>query len=98
MGAWSISEPQNRLGAVADSLFDQVGHILEPRPGWRYEPSTTPGAEPSWCLDSGGEVTLSVCVLEGRICVFLPDVDRELYVTDLGALGIWIEENESRYL
>lgn len=86
------------MGGMTDSLFDQVGHILEPRPGWQYEPSTSPGAESSWCVSPGGEVTLSVCVLGDRICVFLPEIDRELYLPDLDALGAWVEENEPRYL
>lgn len=95
---WRDPSPRCRPSGVPDDLFDQVGHLLRSRPGWRYEPSTTPGAEPSWCLDPGGEVTLSVCILDGKICVFRPDIDRELYLASLEALSAWIEANEARYL
>jgi hypothetical protein len=43
-------------------------------------------------------VTLSVCILDGKICVFRPDIDRELYLASLEALSAWIEANEARYL
>ena len=81
-----------------DQLFDRIGEILEPRSGWLYEPSTTPGAPPSWCLDSHGEIRLSVSVDQGSIVVYLPDQDRELVVDGLDALTTWIDTNEARFL
>ena len=38
-----------------DELFDQIGERFRSRYGWRFEPSATPGAPPSWCLDFHGE-------------------------------------------
>ena len=81
-----------------DELFHDIGLLLEPRHGWRMEPSTTPGAPPFWCLGSGGEVELSVGVNDGVISVYVPDEDREITVDGLGELTSWIDDNEARFL
>jgi hypothetical protein len=81
-----------------NELFDRVGDVLLSRPGWIYEPSTTPGAPPSWCLDSHGEIKLSVGVDHGAITVYLPNQDQEIAVDDLDGLTTWIEANEARFL
>jgi hypothetical protein len=76
-----------------DELFDRVGHVLASRhPGWNFEPSTTPGGSPSWCLDPGGEITVSVTV----IAVYLPGEDKEIPFADLDTLATWIESNQAR--
>jgi hypothetical protein len=81
-----------------NELFDRVGHVLASRrPGWNYEPSTTPGGPPSWCLDPGGEIAVSVTVVDGVIAVYLPGEDREIPIADLDALTAWIEANQSRF-
>jgi hypothetical protein len=59
-----------------DELFHQVGLILNRRSGWRYEPSTTPGAQPSWCFDPDGDILIGVTVIDGVHSVYLPEVDR----------------------
>jgi hypothetical protein len=81
-----------------DDLFDEVGRMVGARPDWHYEPSTSPGGPPSWCLDPGGEPTLSVTVIDGNIAVYLPATDQEIAVDNLDALRSWIEINESRFL
>ena len=78
-------------------LFDQIGRVLEPRPGWHYEPSTTPGAEPSWCLDPGGQIAVAVNVIDGAVCVYLPDEDREIRLNGLDELTEWIDRNEGAF-
>jgi len=78
-------------------LFEQIGRLLEPRPGWGYEPSPTPGAAPSWCLDDGGEILLAVNVIDGAICVYVPEDDREIWLRDLGELAAWMERNEAEF-
>ena len=65
-------------------LFDAVGQRLEPRGGWHYEPSATPGAPPSWCLVHQGEVLLGVTVIDGDF-------------PDASALMAWMDEHEDRY-
>ena len=80
-----------------DELFDRLGECLEPRPGWNFEPSTTPGAQPSWCFDPHGEITISVSLVEGVITIYLPNLDREIAVDGIDALGAWIDTNESRF-
>jgi hypothetical protein len=74
-----------------DALFEQVGRILERRPGWHYEPSPTPGLQPSWCLDPGGEVVLSVSVIDGAVTVYSPADDRDLAVGDVSQLAAWLD-------
>jgi hypothetical protein len=80
-----------------DALFEQVGDILRTRPDWHFEPATTPGSQPSWCLDPGGEVTLAVNVVGGAISVYLPERDREISLDSVEALVTWIDQNEKRF-
>jgi hypothetical protein len=79
-------------------LFDEVGLILEGRPDWRYEPSTTPGAAPSWCLVSDGDILLSVTVIDGLHSVYLPNGDKEIDFDSRGRLIEWIDENADRFI
>ena len=74
-----------------DVLFDQVGAELTKRPGWRYEPSTTPGGPPSWCLDPAGEILLSVSVYEGSILLYVPSEDWEVPIDNLEGLLRWVD-------
>lgn len=84
--------------SLDDELFDQIGDLLGSRPGWSFEPPTTPGAPPSWCLDPGGEIALSVNVDHGAISIYLPNQDQEVTVDSLGALTAWIDSNQALYL
>jgi hypothetical protein len=77
-----------------DVLFDQVGAALGTRGGWRYEPSTTPGGLPSWCLDPGGEVVVSVNVTDGAVVAYLPSHDRDVRFGGLDGLLAWLDERE----
>ena len=79
-----------------DELFDRVGAALEGRGGWSYEPSTSPGGPPSWCLGPGGEPVVSVNVVDGAIVAYLPVQDRDVTFADLDALLAWIDEREGR--
>jgi len=81
-----------------DELFDHIGDALGSRPGWNYEPSTTPGALPSWCLDVHGEIRLSVSVNHGAVTIYIPNQDHEIVVDDLDALTKWIDTNEAQFL
>ncbi|MGP0030403.1 MAG: hypothetical protein ACLPVF_07845 [Acidimicrobiales bacterium] len=80
-----------------EELWDQVSRLVESRPGWSYEPSTTPGGPPSWCFLSGGEVEFSVSVSGGAPMVYVPMDDREIPLPDLDALTAWIDRNEGRF-
>ena len=81
-----------------DELFERVGQALDGRHGWHYEPSTTPGGAPSWCLDPGGRVTLSANVVDGVVTVYAPDEDREVAVGDVAELIVWLDAFGDRYL
>lgn len=78
-------------------LFTQVGRALERRPGWHYEPSPTPGAEPAWCLDPGGEIVLAVNVINGAVCLYVPSHDREIWLRDAEELSAWVDRNEAEF-
>ena len=60
-----------------DEPFDEVGAVAQARGGWHYQPATTLGALPSWCLVPGGEVAVSVNVVDGSVVAHLPSADRE---------------------
>jgi hypothetical protein len=80
-----------------DDLFDEVGRLLGARGSWLLEASSTPGVPPAWCLDVEGELVLSVSVDGGAVTVYLPDIDREVAVGDLGGLTAWLDANEAGY-
>jgi len=75
-------------------LFDQVGEELTKRPGWRYEPSTTPGGPASWCLDPAGQILYSVNVVDGTILLYVPSEDWEVPIDSLEGLLRWIDAKE----
>jgi hypothetical protein len=81
-----------------DELFESMGRALEDRPGWHYEPSTTPGGLPSWCLDPGGKVTLSAAVIDGVVTVYVPESDRDLAVGGVPELVAWLDAYGDEYL
>lgn len=79
-----------------EDLFDEVGAALLGRRGWHFEPATTPGSLPSWCLDPGGEVTVSVNVIDGRVVAYLPSTDREVPLDGVAGLLEWLDHRERR--
>jgi hypothetical protein len=86
------------VASADDALFDEIGAVLAPRGRWRFEPSTTPGAPPSWCLDIHGEIRLSVGVLAGTISLYDPNRDAQVDFADLGQLTSWLDANEAQFL
>ena len=81
-----------------DEVFDQVAVYLASRRGWRFEPPTTPGAPPSWCLESDGDFLIALSVIDGNFSIYLPATDRELNFTTMEALVDWLEANEGQIL
>ncbi len=81
-----------------DELFARLGHALEGRAGWHYEPSTTPGGPASWCLDPGGHVMLSVNVVDGVVTVYAPEGDRDVAVGGVDELLVWLDAFGDSYL
>ncbi len=77
-----------------DQLWHEMSALLEGRPGWRIEASSSPGAPPSWCFEHGGEVALSVSTDSGRIDVYLMDTDRDVSLASVEALAQWLDQNE----
>jgi hypothetical protein len=77
-----------------DQLFDRVGEALAARGGWHYEPSSSPGGPPSWCLDPGGEIAVSVGVDGGAVVAYLPATDREVSFAGPEELLAWLDGRE----
>jgi len=77
-------------------LFDQVGAVLEARGDWHFEPSTTPGGLPSWCLDPGGDVVVSINVIGGIVVAYLPSNDQEIRLSGIDGLTTWLDAHEGR--
>jgi len=80
-----------------EALFEEVGRLVDTRADWHFEPSTTPAGSPSWCLDPGGEVRLSVNVSGGAITLYLPATDQDVVVPSVVALETWLDENDGRF-
>jgi len=77
-----------------EELFDLVGATVEARGGWHYEPGTTPGSLPSWCLDPGGEVAVAVNVIDGAVVAYLPATDQEIRLSGVEGLVVWLDTRE----
>lgn len=73
--------------------WGEVCRLLEGRPHWRVEASSTPGAPPRWCFAEGGEIELAVSTDDG-ICVYLMDTDREVRLGTVDELAAWLDANE----
>ena len=82
---------------VDAALFEEIGRLLQDRRGWGLEPSTSPGAAPSYCFSPEHEVELSVSTRDGVICLYMPRTDEELAFVDVPALAAWIEANEVHF-
>jgi hypothetical protein len=78
-------------------LFEEIGGLLLARRGWGLEPSTSPGADPSYCFSPEHEVELSVSVRDGRIRIYIPRSDEELVIDDTPSLAAWIDDNEVHF-
>lgn len=81
-----------------DGLWEEVGEALQARHGWSLQASSTPGAPPSWCFGSGGEVDLSVSVDEGSIWVYVMETDQDVRLAGPNELTEWLDANEAASL
>ena len=81
-----------------DELFTSVGEALQRRPGWHYEPSSTPGGPPAWCLEQAGQIVLSVSVYDGVVIAYVPQTDHDVAVDGVAGLERWLDAYGDRYL
>ena len=79
------------------SLDDGVGppkielvDLLGDRPGWRLEPSLTPGVKPLWCFVVGAKIDLSLAVDGSSISLYVTDTDTEVVLRDTDELTTWL--------
>jgi hypothetical protein len=71
-------------------LREQIVDLLGGRPGWKLEPSSTPGAPPAWCYVDAGVVEFSVTGEAGHIRLYVMATDEELTFDDGLALSAWL--------
>jgi hypothetical protein len=71
----------------------QVLEMLEGRPGWRLEPSSTPGLPPVWCFVFNGKIEFSVTADAGSIRLYVMDTDQELAFGNADELMAWLRSN-----
>jgi len=72
------------------SLHDEFVELLGGRPGWRLEPSSTPGAPPLWCFVFDGKIEFSVTVDGGSVHLYVMDTDREIEFKDSDEFMTWL--------
>jgi hypothetical protein len=72
---------------------NEVLDLLGGRPGWRLEPSTTPGTMPMWCFVFNGKIEFSLTADGGSIRLYVMDTDREIVFKDADGLMAWLRTN-----
>jgi len=72
--------------------------MLSGRPGWRLEPSLTPGATPLWCFGVGGKIDLSVAVDGSSISLYVMDTDTQIVCRDTDELTKWLRTHRAAAL
>lgn len=84
--------------ASDDRLWEEISALLEGRPGWSVQASSSPGMPPSWCLLEGGEVDLAVSVDGGAINVYVMETDRDVRLETVAELAAWLELHQGEAL
>jgi hypothetical protein len=69
--------------------------LLGGRPGWRLEPSSTPGAGSQWCFVVNGKIEFSVSVDRGAIRLYVMETDRDVVFPDADAMMAWLRSNRA---
>jgi hypothetical protein len=86
------------MSSHGDRILQEFVAYFEGRPGWRLEPSTSPGAPPLWCFVAGGKVECSVTVAGGAIRLYEMETDREVVFADVAALTAWLQVHRAAAL
>jgi hypothetical protein len=71
------------------------GGLLGGRPGWRLEPSPTPGTPSMWCFVVNGKIEFSASVDGGAIHLYVMETDREIVFPDGDAMMAWLRSNRA---
>lgn len=77
------------VGPSAYEIHDLFGG----RPGWRLEPSSTPGIPPLWCFVFDGKIEFSVTADDRSIRLYVMDTDQEIVFKDADGLMAWLLTN-----
>ena len=78
-------------GAVLSDLFSA-------RPGWRLEPTSTPGVDAAWCFVYRGEIEFSVTANAESIVLYEMKTDREIAFKNPEELTAWLATHREEAL
>ncbi len=79
----SMNDPEGPFSHIFADLFGS-------RPGWRLEPSSSPGGTPVWCFVSAGRIGFSVTADADSIHLYEMETDRELTFINADELATWL--------
>ncbi len=74
---------------------NEILELLGSRPGWRLEPSSTPGATPAWCFVFNGKIEFSVTADRGSVRLYVMETDQEIVFDDGEGLMAWLRANRA---
>jgi hypothetical protein len=86
--AQHVNDREGRPSNVLADLFSN-------RPGWRLEPSSSPGGVPVWCFVAGGKVELSVTASVDSIHLYEMPTDRDITFGDTQELQEWLRTHRA---
>lgn len=81
------------MGTGDADLWKAVDHLLGRRPGWRFQPRSTPGATPVWCFGPEADPVLTVSVDDGAIVVCPESGDPEVTLPGGDELFRWLSDH-----
>jgi hypothetical protein len=81
------------VSADRASPTNDILALLGGRPGWRLEPSSSPGMEPMWCFVVNGRIEYSVSADRESVRLYVMESDQELVFADGDALMAWLRTN-----
>ena len=81
-----------------DTSVNVLGDLLGKRPGWRLEPTSTPGAAPLWCFVFDGEIEFSVTAGRDSILLYEMKTDREIAFSQPEELATWFKTHRAEAL
>lgn len=76
----------DRKGPASSVLAEMFGN----RPGWRLEPTSSPGSSIVWCFVFGGKIEFSVTADVDSIQLYEMETDREITFKDPEELATWL--------
>jgi hypothetical protein len=84
-------ENERRRTALTNEILDLLGR----RPGWRLEPSSTPGSPPLWAFVYNGKIEYSVRADGDTIRLYVMETDQDIVFDNADGLMSWLRSNRA---